>query len=232
MPKNATVAQPHRKAFASRRRDPAMKREAILQTAAQLFLEKGYGRTLMNDVADRLNITKPALYHYFNNKEEVLLECYRWGTGLIENELNQIAAQGGTGLEKVEAFVYQYASLMTVNFGRCVMRLDETDLSPKARAEVRGYKRKIDWRLRSFIQEGIGDGSITPCDARMAAFSTAGAVNWICMWYRPDGPLTPEQIAAEFSRMLTHGLAARRKRPALQPNGAPKAPQLESGVTS
>ena len=232
MPKNATVAQPHRKAFASRRRDPATKREAILQTAAQLFLEKGYGRTLMNDVADRLNITKPALYHYFSNKEEILLECYRWGTGLILDKLSQIAARAGTGLEKVEAFVYEYANLMTVNFGRCVMRLDETDLSPKARAEVRGCKRNIDRRLRTFIQEGIDDGSITPCDPRMAAFSTAGAVNWICMWYRPEGQLTPEEIAAQFAQMLTHGLAARRKRPALQPNGARKAAQLESGVMS
>lgn len=228
MPKNATAAQSHRKAFASRRRDPATKREAILQTAAHLFLEKGYGRTLMNDVADRLNITKPALYHYFDNKEEILLECYRWGTGLILGKLAQIAEQRGTGLEKVEAFVFEYANLMTVNFGRCVMRLDESDLSPKARAEVRDYKRKIDQRLRSFIQEGIGDGSITPCDARMAAFSTAGAVNWICMWYRPDGPLAPETIAAQFARMLTHGLAARRKQSAVQPNGARKV--VESGV--
>jgi len=232
MSKNATAIAPHRKAFANRRRDPASKREAILRTAAQLFLEKGYGRTLMNDVADRLNITKPALYHYFSNKEEILLECYRWGTGLIEEKVNQIASQGGTGLDKVEAFVCEYANLMTVNFGRCVMRLDETDLSPKARAEVRGYKRKIDRRLRSFIQEGIDDGSITPCDPRMAAFSTAGAVNWICMWYRPEGPLTPEEIAAQFARMLTHGLAARRKRPVLQRNGARKAPQQISGATS
>lgn len=232
MPKNAIAMPPHRKAFANRRHDPASKREAILQTAAHLFLEKGYGRTLMNDVADRLNITKPALYHYFSNKEEILLECYRWGTGLILNKVNQIAARKGTGLEKVEAFVYEYANLMTVNFGRCVMRLDESDLSPKARAEVRGYKRKIDRRLRSFIQEGIEDGSITPCDPRMAAFSTAGAVNWICMWYKPEGPLAPEEIAVQFARMLTHGLAARRKRPVIEANGARGAQQQMSGVTS
>jgi AcrR family transcriptional regulator len=225
MSKNATALHPHRKAFASRRRDPATKREAILQTAAHLFLEKGYGRTLMNDVAERLNITKPALYHYFSNKEEILLECYRWGTGLIEKNLNKIADQPGTGLEKVKAFIYAYANLMTVNFGRCVMRLDEGDLSPKALAEVRRYKRKIDRRLRLFIQEGIDDGSITPCDPKMAAFSTAGAVNWICMWYEPEGPLAAEEIATQFARMLTHGLAARRKRLTLQPNGARESRQ-------
>jgi AcrR family transcriptional regulator len=201
------VCQPPKDAaFATRRRDPETKREAVLRTAAQLFLEKSYTRTSMNDVAERLHITKPALYHYFQNKEEILLECYRLGSALIEGTLNDIAAHCGTGLEKVEAFIKAYANVMTVNFGRCVMRLDEGDLSSAAFAEVRGYKRKIDRRLRAFIQEGIADGSITPCDPKIAAFSIAGALNWICIWYEPEGPLSAQDIAAQFARTLTLGL--------------------------
>jgi AcrR family transcriptional regulator len=211
MSKNPALSPPHWKAFASRRRDPESKREAVLKTAAQLFLEKSYGRTSMNDVADRLNITKPALYHYFHNKEEILVECYRLGTGLIEDILNEIADHCGTGLEKVQAFIYSYANVMTVNFGRCVMRLDDADLSADALIEVRKYKRKIDRRLRSFIQEGVDDGSIMPCDPKIAAFSIAGALNWICHWYEPEGALSAEEIATQFSRTLTLGLASGQK---------------------
>lgn len=213
MPKTSVVSAKVERVFASRRRDPATKREAILATAAQLFLEKSYGRTSLNDVAERLEITKPALYHYFRNKEEILVECYRLGTGMIGEMLEQIAARCGTGLEKVEAFIYSYANVMTVAFGRCVMRLDEGDLSGDARREVRTHKRKIDRRLRSFIQEGIEDGSIVSCDPKIAAFSIAGAVNWICMWYEPDGALSPEEIASQFARTLTRGLAADRSTP-------------------
>jgi len=198
MSTDATAAPSPRKAFANRRRDPATKREAVLKTAAQLFLEKSYGRTSMNDVADRLNITKPALHHYFDNKEDVFLECYRLGCGLIEDTLNEIAAHCRNGLQKVEAFIHSYATVMTVNFGRCVMRLDEGDLTSTARAEVRAYKKKIDRRLRSFIQEGIDDGTIAPCDTKIAAFSIAGALNWICMWYEPEGALSPQEIASQF----------------------------------
>src|SRR5690348_18219061 len=151
MAKDAAATSTHWKAFADRRRDPDTKRDAVLQTAAQLFLEKSYGRTSMNDVAERLNITKPALYHYFRNKEEILLGCYQLGAAMIEEILNDIAAHCGAGLEKVEAFIYSYANVMTVNFGRCVMRLDEGDLTPEAFGDVRSYKRKIDRRLRSFI---------------------------------------------------------------------------------
>jgi AcrR family transcriptional regulator len=205
--KQATAPAPHWKAFADRRRDPATKREAVLKTAAQLFLEKSYARTSLNDVADRLKITKPALYHYFQSKEEILLECYRLGTALIEEILNGIASGCGNGLEKVEAFIYSYANVMTVNFGRCVMRLDDADLSSKALAEVRSYKRKIDRSLRSLIQEGISDGSISPCDPKIAAFSIAGALNWIGHWYEPDGALSPDEIASQFAQTLTRGLA-------------------------
>jgi AcrR family transcriptional regulator len=207
MPKDAVAEESHWRAFVSRRRDPATKREAILQTAAQLFLDKSYGRTSLSDVAERLKITKPALYHYFRNKEEIVLECYRLGAAMIGENLDEIAAQCGTGLEKVEAFIFSYANTITVNFGRCLMRLDEGDLSATARAEVRGYKRGIDRRLRSFIQEGIEDGSITPCDSRMAAFSIAGAVNSICLWYKPEGALSAEEIANQLARTLTRGLA-------------------------
>jgi len=211
MPRDAVLSSPHKQAFASRRHDPQTKREAVLQTAAQLFLEKSYTRTSLNDVAERLHITKPALYHYFQNKEQLLLDIYRLGSRMIEDILNEIAAQCGSGLEKVEAFIRSYSNVMTVDFGRCVMRLDEGDLSREAFTGVRSYKRKIDRRLRGFIQEGIADGSVLPCDPKIAAFTIAGALNWICIWYEPEGTLTPEQIADEFARTLTQGMAARRR---------------------
>jgi AcrR family transcriptional regulator len=199
-------------AFSSRRRDPVSKREAVMETAVQMFLERSYGRTSLNDVAERLKITKPALYHYFRNKEDILLECYRVGVSMIVEKLDGIAARGGSGLERVESFIYAYANLMTVNYGRCVMRLDEGDLTNEARSEVRRYKRAIDRRLRAFIQEGIDDGSIGPCHPKIAAFAIAGALNWICMWYTPNGELSAQAIARQFAITLTRGLAPARPR--------------------
>ena len=61
MLRGAQVAEVHVKAFVSRRRDPVTKREVVLKTAAQLFLEKSFGHTSLNDVARRLNITEPLL---------------------------------------------------------------------------------------------------------------------------------------------------------------------------
>jgi AcrR family transcriptional regulator len=128
---------------------------------------------------------------------------------LIRESLDEISARGGTGLEKVAAFIRSYTDVIAVDFGRAVIRLDDGELSGEAQAEVRSYKREIDRRLRSFIQEGIDDGSIAPSDAKLAAFAIAGALNWISMWYRPGGALSAEEVAESYTAILTNGLSNR-----------------------
>jgi AcrR family transcriptional regulator len=201
-----------RKAFASRRRDPIAKREAVLRTAAHLFLQQSYSRTSLQDVADRLGITKPALYHYFLNKEEILLECFRRGRGLIESHLHDIAVHPGTGLEKVEVFIRSYVNVMTEDFGGCVIQMEEGELSKGFKAEVRRYKEDTNRGLRGLIQGGIEDGSITPCDPQIAALSIIGAMNWIGMWQERGEALSAEEVASQCARTLTQGLARSKPR--------------------
>src|SRR6201992_4389238 len=86
------------KAFQARQRSMEVKREAVLRTAAHLFLEHGYQKSSMSMLAAQLKITKPALYYYFRNKEEILVECYRAGMAYIEDLLKQTSENQGTGL--------------------------------------------------------------------------------------------------------------------------------------
>jgi len=198
------------KAFQARQRNQDIKRDAVLQTAAHMFLEQGYRRTSMSELAKRLQITKPALYYYFSNKEQLLVECYRAGITLIETLLDKALVSRGTGLNKVKAYIEAYArSVVLYDFGRCVAMLDENELSPETRREVRALKRRIDASIRAYIEEGIADKSITPCDAKLASFAMSGAINWIGTWYKPSGPLSGVEIAGHFTQLLTEGLHAR-----------------------
>jgi AcrR family transcriptional regulator len=197
------------KAFRARQRNPDIKRDAVLQTAAHMFLEQGYRRTSMSELAQRLRITKPALYYYFRNKEELLVECYRAGITLIETLLDKALVSSGTGLTKVKAYIHAYAtSIVLYDFGRCVAMLDENELSSETRREVRALKRRIDAAIRAYIEEGIADKSIAPCNAMLASFAMAGAINGIGAWYKPAGPLTGQEIAAQYTDLITEGLRA------------------------
>lgn len=193
-----------------RQRDGDAKREAVLETAAHLFLERGYRSTSLRELASLLQITKPALYYYFQNKEQILVECYRAGIASIESLLDEANLDTGNGLQRVEAYLRVYATaIVSHDFGRCVAMLDDSELSSAARREVRTLKRRIDASIRGYIEEGIEDGSIKGCDPKLAAFAAAGAINWIGTWYRPDGGLSQEAIADGFAELLTHGLQQR-----------------------
>jgi AcrR family transcriptional regulator len=207
MPRQSAALEPHRRLFADRRRNPDGKREAVLLTAVRMFLERSYGRTSMDDVATQLNITKPALYHYFRNKEEILVEIYRLGTDLIDEMLDSIEADEKPGLDKVADFIAGYIRIITGDFGRAVIRLDDGELSNAGRKLVRGRKRGIDHRLRAIIEGGIKDGSIASSNAKIASFLLAGSIHGMAAWYEPAGPMKLSAITSQYVQILTAGLA-------------------------
>ena len=86
--------------------------------------------------------------------------------------------------------------------------VDDAELSPEGQREVRGLKRRMDLAMRGMVKVGIEDGSIAPCNPKLVSFAIAGAINWIGTWYEPGGDLPSEEIAREFTRMLTGGLSA------------------------
>ena len=198
--------------FESRRRARDEKREAVLRAAVQLFLEKGYHGTTLNDVAVRLNITKPALYNYFRGKDEILYECWAVGQERVEDCIEEIDAGGGGGLAKLRKLIVLYAEVMTTDYGKSFVRIDVLDIPERNRKIVAAAKRKIDRAFRRYIRDGIEDGSVKPCDVKLSAFAIAGSLNWIGHWYQPGGALPAEDIAAEFAIRLTEGLAARPSR--------------------
>ena len=210
-PSSATTQSPWMP-FESRRRARDEKREAVLRTAVQLFLDQGYHGTTLNHVAERLNITKPALYNYFRGKDEILYECWATGAERVDDRIGEIAAAGGTGLGKLRKLIVSYAETMTTDYGKSLVRFDMRDLSEHNRKIVQASKRKIDRAFRAYIKEGIADGSIRPCDVKLSAFAIAGSLNWIGHWFQPGGPLPAEDIAAEFAIRLTEGLAAKQSR--------------------
>src|SRR5271166_4785576 len=95
--------------FEDRRRARDEKRDAVLRMAVRLFLEEGYHRTPLARIAERLNITKPALYNYFASKEEILYALYRLGDEQYEDSFGHIERGEGSGLDKLRDMIRAYA---------------------------------------------------------------------------------------------------------------------------
>ena len=187
----------------------AIKRDAVLRAAAQLFNEYGYHATSLAMVAERLQVTKPTLYYYIKNKDEILFECVRLGLELLRSAIADAASQGSSALNKLQAAMHEYALIVTRDFGRCLIRVGEDPLAAEGRKKLRGLKAEIDHEFRALIEAGIAEGSLAPCDPKLAAFTLAGALSWIGRWYDPAGPLSAEQVARDCTAMLMRGLSVR-----------------------
>lgn len=209
--KRATVSSPWQPA-PDRAALRASKREAVLRVAAQIFNEKGFHATSLDEVAERLHITKPTLYYYVKNKDEILFECVSIGLQMLEDAVQAERAQGGSAVDQLMAAMRSYVRVVTQDFGMCIIRVGEDPLPPDSRRKLRRFKAKLDAHFRELVTQGIAEGSIVECDPKIAAFTLAGALSWIGRWYRPDGPLGPEEIAHQCISLLTQGLLTGKQR--------------------
>jgi AcrR family transcriptional regulator len=185
------------------------KRQALLLAAVRMFNERGYSSTSLDEVAASLGVTKPVIYHYLGNKDRVLFECVRIGLEQLREAARQARAGGGSGLQRLTAFLNSYAEIIMDDFGACVVRTDDKELSPEVRIQFRALKREIDLTLRGMIEEAAADGTAQIEDSRMAAFAIAGALNWAAQWHRADGLLSVQETGAVLVRFLSAGIATR-----------------------
>ena len=82
-------------------------REKILNTATQLFIQKGSEKTSMQDIAQTAGISKGAIYHHFKSKDEIVVEVMRSRQELMEEEMKQWlkATENLTGREQLQTIL-------------------------------------------------------------------------------------------------------------------------------
>jgi AcrR family transcriptional regulator len=195
-----------------RLRDHAVKRDAVIQTAARAFREHGFHNTSLDAIAAELEVTKPTIYYYVANKEQLLFECFVAGLQPILSALRDQKASSAPARERLSAVLRQYAQAVASDFGWCLVRAEHQDLSAPMSSQVRALKVEIDQGIRRLLKDGVKDGSIAPCDAKMTAFALAGALNWIPHWYREKQAMSAEQIADAFVTIFEEGLRPRAAR--------------------
>ena len=185
------------------------KRDAVLQAAAQLFNERGFHATSLDDIAARLNVSKPTLYYYVKNKDQILIECVREGLEMTIDGIEASRAAGGKAIDQLMACMRVYARIVTMDFGMCLIRVGDEELPPESRKELRRLKAEIDKAFRRLVAAGVQEGSLAPCDPKMTAFVIAGALSWIGRWYQSGGQYAPEEIAEQCIATLCHGVLRR-----------------------
>jgi AcrR family transcriptional regulator len=186
-----------------------VKRDAVVRTAARAFAEHGFHNTSLDQIAKELDVTKPTIYYYVTNKEQLLFQCFVTGLEPIRAALRAVKTAKASGRERLNTVLRQYAQAVASDFGWCMVIAEHQDLSPSMSEHIRQLKVEIDQGIRRLLREGVKDGSIQACDAKMTAFALAGALNWIAHWYRANHSMSASQVADAFVTIFEEGLRPR-----------------------
>jgi TetR/AcrR family transcriptional regulator len=191
-----------------RRRTGEEKRLAIIRAAGQAFRQRGFHHTSLDDVAKALGVTKPTLYYYAKGKQDLLFQCHQHALDLGDAATRRVddEAPALRNLERVLAF---YIEQITVDFHSYTTLSDLNDLDEPQRKEILRRRRKFDRFCRDLIRRGHEDGSIRPCDPMLTVFWIMGAINAIPRWFDPSGSLSGQEVARQYTALLTEAIAHR-----------------------
>lgn len=184
------------------------KRLAILLTAAALFKERGFERVRIDDIADALNVTKPSIYYYVGNKEQILVLIRQLAAVRLTEGLAERMAGNQTGVELLAFLLQRYGEWATSDIGQCALRLIRVKLSPKHAQSLRDVERAFEAQVRMVFERGMKDGTIKPCNPSMVSMALFGGLNWLAFWYDEQrASLDPTGISRLFVEVFLQGLA-------------------------
>lgn len=208
-------ARRRKAATAARRRAPGEdlsdRETEILKAAAVVFLEKGFAATSVQDIADRVGLLKGSLYYYIDSKDDLLYRiAHRVYTELVRLQAAAAAPQQPP-LIRIRTFIRTHLLHSMDDLAEAAAFLgDFRAFSGERREEIIGWRDEYEEEFRALIRAGQADGSIgREVDARLVSLSAFGTMNSVHIWYRPEGRLSPGEIADALADLIIQGLAAR-----------------------
>ncbi|MCS6867827.1 MAG: TetR/AcrR family transcriptional regulator [Thermus sp.] len=183
------------------------RRDQILHVAGKLFSQRGYHATSMRELAKELNLQGGSLYAHIASKEELLLEVVRQAAARF---LAVLEGLEGDPVAKVRALVRGHLRVIAEELPRATVFFHEwKHLSPPLLEEAKALRRRYEEGVQGVIQEGVEKGVFRVESVRLATLFLLSALNWTYQWYRPEGPLSPEELGEIYARMALRALGVK-----------------------
>lgn len=193
----------------------ALKRKRIVDTARRLFYEKGYERTTLDDIAERLQVTKPFIYSYYKNKNELLHEIAQRCISECLQAQNHILRSKLSIPEKLARIIEQVAQIIIDNQANTIIYLrEEMNLDWRVAQKIREQRNDFDHKNMKLLRDGSRSGSFSVVDERVTARCIGGILVWCALWYRDLGVLSPAAIAQLVSETVMRMVGSHRVKPA------------------
>lgn len=190
----------------ARRGRPGYDREQVLAIAVQLFNEQGYDATSVADLAQRLELSKSALYHHFDSKEQLLSLALDTALSGLENVAAEALASPGPAVQQLDRLVRGAVGVLIDHLPSVTLLLRVRGNSAVELAAME-RRRRFDQQVTSLVRAAQEQGDLrADVDAPIAARLIFGMLNSIVEWYRPGGPADRRVLADDILAIALDGL--------------------------
>ena len=214
MPSPASSLHDPAVAPAKRARRKEARPGELLSAALDLFVEKGFAATRVEEVAKRAGVSKGTLFLYFSSKEELFKAVVRDSvSGRYPEWRTEIAAFEGTASALLQYSMHtwwaRYGATQASGISKLIMS-EATNFPELARFyqhEVVEPGREL---IRSILQRGVDSGEFRPLDMNYGIYTVLAPMLFLLMWKHSlgacapdDAPIVPEDyITVQIQTML------------------------------
>ncbi|GAA1796966.1 TetR/AcrR family transcriptional regulator [Agromyces neolithicus] len=189
-----------------RRGRPGYDQQGILDVAVAAFNQYGYDATSMGVLADRLGLSKSAIYHHFASKDEILERALDEALGALEGVLEQTGAVRGRAADRLDLVLRGAVHVLVDKLAYVTLLLrvrGNTEVERRAVARRRAFDKEV----TSLVSEAQAEGSLrSDIDASVVSRLTFGMINSIVEWYRPGGKEDADRLADDVIAVALDGL--------------------------
>jgi AcrR family transcriptional regulator len=190
------------------------KRQTIIEEAAKLFKDRGFGGTSMRDLGAQVGMEAASMYNHINSKDEILEHiCFHVSNTYI-SQLAQIEQTEASYVDKIKALVRLHIHLMIEDGAAVsVANNDWKYLTGDKLTQFKDARKRYERGFAALIEQGIAAGELQPVNVSVALFTILSAVRWVELWYRPGRGISGEELEQNIMTILLNGLAKGQQQP-------------------
>ncbi|MBT2473320.1 TetR family transcriptional regulator [Microbacterium sp. ISL-103] len=188
---------------------PGYDRGQVLAVAVKVFNEHGYDATSVADLSATLGLTKSALYHHFESKSAILELALSDALDALEAVVDHATTEHALASDRLRSIIRGAVRVLTEKLPSVTLLLRvRGNGDVETAALVR--RRAFDQRVTAIVTEAQAEGLIRDdVDAAVATRLIFGMINSVVEWYRPGGPVDPEELGEDILRVSLDGLQSR-----------------------
>jgi AcrR family transcriptional regulator len=180
------------------------KKERLIGVASRLFSQKGVEPTSIDDVAAAVNATKGAVYHYFENKHELLMACYERTFALFELIISSAESLSGESNDTLALILHFHCQANAGSYPPLVPQLAMSMLPEEYSQRVLNISNRL-WLLQ---RESVKEKRVKISSPAVVDLSL-GASTWVHHWLEENPSVSARSLADQICSIFSLGIQPR-----------------------